>query len=143
MAQWVGASGALPSQTVSVADRQTVVQLFGVGRFLRPSVRVMLSFQFAEIVGGAPPGASSLALVGGIPWVAWHPIPQVFVGLGALLTMRNYGKDQFDAGIFTCVGAALPLGRGFSAGAAVQVPILLVVRPSVAVTPALFLAYRF
>lgn len=140
---WAGASGATPSSSVTLADRQTIVQLAGIGYFLRPNLRVMLSVQLAETVGGGKPGSSAFTLGGVIPWIAWHPIAPVFLGVGALLAPRSYAQWTFDAGVFTCVGATLPLGAGFALGAAVQVPIMFVVRPTVSLVPAVFLAYRF
>lgn len=144
---WAGATDTLPSQTATVADRQMVLQLAGAGYFIRPNLRLMVSVQFVELVAGGPPGASPLALVGVIPWVGWHPLapafPPLFVGAGPLLAFRAYGKDQLDAGLWTAVGLGFPIGRGFLIGAAVQVPIMFVVRTAVTVAPAAFVAYRF
>lgn len=141
---WVGESGAQPSNTTTVADRQTVVQLVGAGTFVRPNLRLMLSLQLAEVAGGGAPGASSWALGAAIPWVGWHFHPRAFLGAGPLLAARSYGDWRFDAGLWTALGAAWPLGRsGLAAGVAVQVPILFKVRTSVTVTPAAFIAYRF
>ena len=140
---WVGASGAMPSGGASLADRQTLVQLAGLGYFVRPNLRLMLSLQLAETIGGGKPGQSAFALGGVIPWVAWHPIAPLFLGVGVLLAARSYAQWKFDAGVFTCIGAVWPVGGGFAVGAAVQVPITFVVRPAVSVVPALFVAYRF
>lgn len=144
---WVGARDGQPSQTVTVADRQSILQLAGFGYFVRPSLRVMLSLQFVELVGGGPPGASTLSLVGAIPWVGWHPFaPEfapLFVGAGPLLAPRSYGKNQFDAGLWTAIGVGFPIGSGFALGGAVQVPTMFKVRTAVTIAPAAFVAYRF
>lgn len=139
----MGATDRAPAQTLTLADRQTIVQLLGVGYFVHPSLRLMLSFQLAELVGGAPAGASTLTLAGAIPWVGWHPWGPMFLGAGVLLAPRSYGQSQLDVGVWSCIGAGFPIGHGLLAGAAVQVPVMFKVRTSVSVAPAAFLAYRF
>ena len=140
---WQGAADGMPSKMVTVADRQTLNQMVGVGRFMTPTLRVTLSVQTAEVVGGGAPGASSLALVGFVPWLGWHPGGPVFLGAGPLIAPRIYGKNQLDLGVFTAAGVAFPLGHGFSAGASVQVPVMLRLKTAVSIAPATFVAYRF
>jgi len=106
----------------------------------------MLSLQFVETVGGRPANVSPFSLFGIIPWVGWHPIPsfrQFFVGTGPLLAPRNYGKNEFDIGIWSTAGVGFPVGKGFSLGGAVQVPVMFKVRTAVTVAPAIFASYRF
>lgn len=144
---WVGEKDGMPSQTVTVADRQSILQLVGFGYFVRPNLRAMLGLQFVELLGGGPRGASTLTLVGAIPWVGWHPFApefgQLFVGAGPLLAPRNYGKNRFDVGLWTAYGVGFPVGKGFSLGGAVQVPTMFKVRTAVTIAPAAFVAYRF
>ncbi|MCZ7679938.1 MAG: hypothetical protein M5U28_14725 [Sandaracinaceae bacterium] len=123
LAQFLADSGTQPAQNLSIADRQLILQLVGFGYYVLPELRVMLSLQLVELVGGGPAGASPLALVGIIPWLGWHPGGgPFFVGIGPLFAPRSYGQDEVDLGIFTAAGVAFPLGAGFSAGAAVQLP---------------------
>lgn len=140
---WVGEQDGRPSQTVTVADRQSVLQLVGAGFFVRPTLRLMLSVQVVELVSGGPPGASPLSLVGAIPWVGWHPGGPLFLGAGPLFAFRNYGQNDFDAGLWTTIGTSFPIGKGFSIGGAVQSPLMFKVRPAVTVAPAIFVAARF
>jgi len=143
-AQFLADSGAQPAQTVTIADRQLILQLAGFGYYVLPELRVMLSLQFVELVGGGPAGASPLALVGVIPWLGWHPGGgPFFVGIGPLVAPRSYGQNEVDLGIWTAAGVAFPLGAGFAAGAAVQLPLMLLRRVAFAIAPAAFLAYRF
>ena len=51
---WTGPLNNTPGKMLTIADRQTVVQMFGAGRFITPSLRVTLSVQLAEAVAGAP-----------------------------------------------------------------------------------------
>ena len=48
-----------------------------------------------------------------------------------------------DVGIFTCLGAALPVGSGFSLGLAVQAPVTFNPAVNFAIVPALSIARRF
>lgn len=144
LAQFLADSGTQPAQNLSIADRQLILQLVGFGYYVLPELRVMLSLQLVELVGGGPAGASPLALVGIIPWLGWHPGGgPFFVGIGPLFAPRSYGQDEVDLGIFTAAGVAFPLGAGFSAGAAVQLPLMLLRRVAFSIAPAAFLAYRF
>ena len=131
------------SKLTTFADRQTILQSFGFGEYLRPDLRLTVSVQLAEVAGGAPANASSLAMVGVTPWLGWHPAGPLFVGAGPLVTPRIYGKNQLDLGVFSTAGVAFAIGAGFVAGASVQVPVMLLVKTSVSVAPATFVAYRF
>jgi hypothetical protein len=139
---YFGATAAAPSLSVTPADRVITFQQIGVGYFIDPSLRVQLTLQFGETWSGLPGGASRFTLACAIPWFVWvHG--GLFAGAGPILAARSGGKDQLDVGLFTAVGYAFPIGRGFTLGAALQAPMLFAVRFSVAVTPAVMLAYRF
>jgi hypothetical protein len=142
-ANWSAATANGPSTMTTLADRQTLLQMFGVGKFVRPELRLTLSVQLAETVGGAPSGSSTLSAVGIVPWAAYYPHPRVFVGAGPVVAPRSYGKNQLDLGLFTTSGVVFPLGRGFAAGASVQFPVYFLVKTSISAAPATFLAYRF
>src|SRR5439155_25540650 len=110
-ATWTRASASGPSKLMTIADRQTVLQSFGFGEFITPNLRVTLSVQLAELAGGAPANASTLAMVAVTPWLGWHPSGPLFVGAGPLVAPRIYGKNQLDLGVFTTAGVAFPLGH--------------------------------
>ena len=142
-ASYSGPASSMPNKLTTVADRQTVLQMFGVGRFIRPNLRVTLSMQLAEAAGGAPAGSPTLTNVGIVPWLGYHPARNGFLGAGPIIAPRIYGKNQLDLGLFTTAGVVFPIGHGFSAGAAVQFPVMFVVKTTVSAAPATFLAYRF
>jgi hypothetical protein len=67
-----------------------------------------------------------------------------FTGIGPDLAPISYGKSpNFDAGIYTATGYAAKLGHGLSLPMCVQLVVMLNQRTSVAITPAVALAYRF
>ena len=139
---YLGSTEMLPSKSFTPGDRTITYQFFGAGYQLYPQLRIMLSMQLAETVSGLPAGASSLTLIGFIPWAVWTP-GRFFAGAGPLLAPRSYGVNQFDAGVFTAAGYAFPLGRGFSLAACVQMPFMFDQRFAFAVNPAVSLGYRF
>jgi hypothetical protein len=140
---WAGATAAAPGQMTTIASRQTVVQMFGAGRYVTRDLRVMLGVQLAETVGGAPAGSSTLGMVGIVPWLGWRVAGPVYLGAGPLIAPRIYGKNQLDLGVFTAGGVTFPIGNGFALGAAVSVPMMFRIRTAVSVAPSTFLAYRF
>jgi hypothetical protein len=109
---------------------------------VHPHLRLNLTFQFAETFSGIPSTVSPFTAMGAIAWAAFTQGP-FFAGLGGVVAARSYGTWDADAGIFTCLGAGVPIGGGFNVGAAVQAPVMLVRRFSFVVSPALFLSYRF
>jgi len=131
------------SKLTTFADRQTTVQAFGIGEYLRPDLRLTVSVQLAEAAGGAPANASTLASVGVTPWLGWNFAGPVYIGAGPLVAPRNYGKNQLDLGVYSTAGVAFPIGGGFVAGASVGVPVMLLVKTTVCVAPTTFVAYRF
>jgi hypothetical protein len=85
---------------------------------------------------------SSLALAAIIPWLVYTN-GGFFGGAGPMFAPQAFSHSDFNAGIFTCAGYGVKLGAGLNLALAVQVPILLADRTSVAVTPALILGERF
>jgi len=143
LGQWKGALGDQSAGWTNVSQRQSVLQFVGLGYFVAPQWRLTASVQLVETLGGRKPDESAFTAANLILWAAYHPVKWFFVGLGPLIAARAYGKWQLDAGIFSAVGVALPLGGGFALGAAVQVPFTFVVRPAVAVSAVAFISYRF
>lgn len=139
---YLGADGARPATTLTPADRLVVLQQLGVGYQVRPTLRVQLTLQMAETLSGLPQGASAWTLGGAIAWAVYTRGP-FFAGAGPIVAARSYGEWSPDVGLFTAVGASLPLGAGFAVGAAVQAPVWFGRRFSVSVAPALFVARRF
>ena len=139
---YLGSTDMAPSKSFTPGDRTITYQFFGAGYQLYPQLRIMLSMQLAETVSGLPAGASSLTLIGFIPWAVWTP-GRFFAGAGPLLAPRSYGVNQFDAGIFTAAGYGFPLGHGFTLAACVQMPFMFDQRFAFAVNPALSLGYKF
>lgn len=139
---YFGSTRTAPSLNVTPADRVITFEQIGVGYFLYPELRATLTAQFGETWTGLPDGASHYTLGCLIPWLAWvHR--GFFAGAGPMLAWRSGGKDQFDVGLFLAGGYVHALGRGFAIGGAIQAPMMFAVRFSVAVTPALVLAYRY
>jgi hypothetical protein len=136
------ASGKTPSSTVTPGDKAIVFQQIGVGYWVHPNIRLQLTGIFGETLSGLKPGASSFTLGGVIPCV-FYTNHGLFGGLGPLFAPRAFGKDNFNVGLFSVAGYALPLGGGVSLAAAVQVPVMFEQMVSVAVTPAAILGERF
>jgi hypothetical protein len=139
---YFGTMGKQSAGWITPGDRLTTVQLVGAGYWVHPHLRANLALQFAETLSGIPSSASSFTSMGAIAWAAYTEGP-FFAGLGGVVAPRSYGTWDADAGIFTCVGVAVPLGGGFSFGGAVQAPIMLARRVALVVSPAVLLSYRF
>jgi hypothetical protein len=139
---YTGSSGKVPSSTVTPADKATIFQQIGVGYWVHPNIRLQLTGMFGETLSGLKPGASSFTLGAVIPCV-FYTNGGFFAGGGPMFAPRAFGTDDFNFGIFTVAGYALPLGKGVSVAGAVQAPVMLAQKDSVAVTPAIILSERF
>jgi hypothetical protein len=95
-----------------------------------------------ETVSGLKPGASSFTLAAVIPCVLYTN-GGFFGGGGPIFAPRAFGTNGFNVGVFSVVGYAFPLGRGVTLAGAVQAPVFLAQKDSVAVTPAVILGERF
>ncbi len=114
----------------------------GAGYWVHPNVRLQLTGMLGETLSGLKPGARALTQISFFPWVAFTT-HGFFAGAGPLFAPRAFGIDAFNIGIFSCAGYGLPLGQGWSLSLALQVPVLIEQRTSVAITPALVLGWRF
>lgn len=146
--------GAVGAQSFTPDQRFILVQLVGAGYWVHPHVRLTLSLQFAETLTSQPvampAGATTLtglSFMGGIAWAAftWGP---VFAGIGLVAGPRWMGNSAHhwiygDVGVFTCAGAAVPLGAGFALGLAVQMPVTFNPAVNFTIVPALTLGRRF
>ncbi|MBL8955699.1 MAG: hypothetical protein JNK82_33300, partial [Myxococcaceae bacterium] len=124
------------------ANRMMLFEQLGAGYWVHPLVRVQLTLMLGETATGLPPGGSAFTLAAAMPLVVltWKG---AFIGTGPLIAPRAFGTWGVHIGLFTFLGYGLPLGKGFALGLAVQVPVMFAQRVSVAVTPALFVGYRF
>jgi hypothetical protein len=139
---YLGTMGTQTEAWVTPANRFTTVQLVGAGYWVHPHLRLNLMVQFAETLSGLPPTASPFTTFAVIAWAAYTNGP-FFAGLGGIVAPRSFGSWDTDAGIFACAGVGVPLGGGFTLGAAVQTPLMLLRRVSFVVGPNVFLSYRF
>ncbi|MEI8254211.1 MAG: hypothetical protein WCJ30_00915 [Deltaproteobacteria bacterium] len=152
---WVNPTGGnVGAQSFTPDQRFILVQLIGAGYWVHPHIRLTLSLQFAETLTSQPvampAGATTLTgltFMSGIAWAAftWGP---VFAGLGVMAGPRWMGNSAHnwaygDIGIFTCVGASVPLGSGFALGLAVQMPVTFNPAINFTIVPALSLGRRF
>jgi hypothetical protein len=139
----LGAKGSSPAADLTPASRAIVYQQLGVGYFFHPLLRVQLTFIFGETATGLPAGASTFTTFAIVPWLIFST-HGFFTGAGPQLAPVSYGKGvNFDAGIYTATGYAVPLGKGFTLPLSCQLVVMLNQRTSFAVTPAAALAYRF
>jgi hypothetical protein len=139
---WTGTSGKIAASTVTPSDKVIQYQQVGIGYWVHPNIRLQLTGIFGETLSGLKPGQSSFTLGGVIPCVMYTN-GGFFAGGGPLFAPRAFGADNFNFGIFSVAGYAVPLGAGLSLAGAVQAPVMFVQKDSVAVTPALILAERF
>jgi hypothetical protein len=149
---YVAAYGAMPpanaSATLTPANYVMLFEQIGFGYWVASHWRVQLTGMLGETLTGLKPNPatgqtpSSLALAAVIPWLVYTD-GGFFAGAGPMFAPRAFSHDDFNAGIFTCGGYAVKLGAGLSLAGAVQVPVFLADRVSVAVTPALILGERF
>jgi hypothetical protein len=140
---YLGATASAPEAQLTPASRGILYQQVGIGYFFHPLVRLQLTLQLGETVSGLPPGSSPFTVLGLIPWLVFST-HGFFTGAGVALAPISYGKvPNFDAGIYTATGYAVQLGRGFSLPIGLQVVLMLNQRVSLALTPAVALAYRF
>jgi len=157
IAAWKNPLGSnVNSQSFTPADRFALVQLVGAGYWVHPNIRLNLSLQFAETLTSQPANSAmpagpttltGLSFMSAIAWAAFTYGP-VFAGIGPMAGPRWMGNSAHnwvygDFGIFSCLGASLPLGSGLSLGLSVQLPVTFNPAANFAVVPALSLAYRF
>jgi hypothetical protein len=115
----------------------------GAGYYFHKNLRVQLTLIFGETVSNLPSGASTFTTLGIVPQLV-YTTHGFFTGGGPQLAPISYGKTpNFDVGIYTATGYAVKLPKGLSIPVAVQVVVMLNQRTSVAITPAVALAYRF
>jgi hypothetical protein len=139
---YTGASGKAPASTITPADKVVQFQQIGFGYWVDPHIRLQLTGMLGETVSGLKPGQSSFTLAALIPCVLYTN-GGFFGGGGPIFAPRAFGADGFNVGVFSVAGYAFPLGRGVTLAGAVQVPVFLAQKDSVAVTPALILGERF
>ncbi len=139
---WLGATASAPATDFTPATRLSLFQQVGAGYWVHPLLRLQLTLMFGETVTGLPPGGSAFTLASAMPLavLTWKG---AFLGTGPLIAPRAFGTWAFHFGWFNFAGYGVPLGGGFILAVAVQVPVMFLQRVSVAVTPALMLAYRF
>jgi hypothetical protein len=147
---------AVKAQSFTPADRFGLVELVGAGYWVHPHIRLNFSLQFAEALTSQPANAAlpsgpttltGLTFMSAIAWGAFTYGP-LFVGVGPMAGPRWMGNSAHewvygDVGIFTCLGAARPVGSGFSLGLAVQAPVTFNPAVNFAIVPALSIARRF
>jgi hypothetical protein len=139
---YTGASGKVPSSTVTPGDKVILFEQAGVGYWVHPNIRLQVTGMFGETVTGLKPGASSFTLGAVIPCV-FYTNGGFFAGGGPLFAPRAFGTDGFNFGIFSVAGYAFPLGHGLTVAGAVQAPVMLAQKDSVAITPAINFGERF
>ena len=150
---YLGATDTLKETHLTPAERTMVFQILGFGYFVHPKLRLGLQVQFGESVfgGGAlyqpSPSDKVWTLLAFIPWAVFHH-KTFFIGAGPMIAPRAYGEwnpsgKGAEIGIFTAFGNGWKLSKHVGINLAVQIPITLFIRPTVAVTPALVLGFRF
>ena len=154
---WTNPLGAnVSSQSFTPTDRFALVQLVGAGYWVHPNIRLNLSLQFAEMLTSQPANPAKpagpttltgLTFMSAIAWAAFTYGP-LFVGVGPMAGPRWMGNSATswvfgDVGIFSCLGASIPLGSGFALGLAVQAPVTFNPAVNFTIVPALSIARRF
>jgi hypothetical protein len=139
---YTAASGTAPSSTTGPGDKFIQFEQFGLGYWVHPNIRVQLTGMFGETLSGLKPGMSEFTLGAVIP-CAFYTLGGFAVGGGPMFAPRAFGADAFNFGIFSVASYGFKLGAGLSLALAVQVPVFLTQKESVAVTPAINLSERF
>ncbi len=139
---YTGASGKVPSSTITPGDKVILFEQAGIGYWVHPNIRLQVTGMFGETVTGLKPGASSFTLGSVIPCV-FYTNGGFFAGGGPLFAPRAFGTNGFNFGIFSVTGYAFSLGHGLTLAGAVQAPVMLAQKDSVAFTPALLVGERF
>jgi hypothetical protein len=140
---WLGATATAPSTELTPASRGIIFQQVGAAYYVHRLLRVQLTIIFGETVSNLPSGASTFTTLGIVPMLVFTT-HGFFTGAGPQLAPISYGKaPNFDAGIYTATGYSVKLGHGLSLPIAMQVVVMLNQRTSVALTPAVALAWRF
>jgi hypothetical protein len=130
------------AQQITPADRINLGQQVGVGYYVHPNFRLQLTTQFGETVRGLPSGTSPFTLFAIIPWVVFTSHGG-FVGVGPLLAPRAFSKNEFELGTFLSAGYNFRLPHDFGFALAAQMPVTLLHRVSVQITPLVSASYRF
>lgn len=130
------------AQHLSPADRFTISQYGSFGYSFHPNVRVQLTLRFEETLSDLPIGERSFAGFAVIPALVFST-HGFFVGLGPLIAPRAHALKDFELGLHLLTGYAYDFGYGFSLALTLQVPVTLLERVSVSLTPGLTAACRF
>jgi hypothetical protein len=136
------ASGKMPASTATPSNKIIQFEQAGFGYWVHPNIRVQLTGMFGETLSGLKPGASSFTLGAVIPCV-FYTNGGFSAGGGPMFAPRAFGTNGFNYGLFSVVSYGLKLVGGLRLALAVQVPVLVAQKDSVAVTPALVLSERF
>jgi hypothetical protein len=139
---YTGASGKTAASTVTPSDKVIQFEQVGVGYWVHPNIRVGLTGMFGETLTGLKPGASSFTLGAVIPCV-FYTLGGFTAGGGPMFAPRAFGTNGFNYGLYTVVSYGLEIVGGLRVALAIQVPIFVEQKDSVAVTPALVLSERF
>jgi len=149
--------GRVGGPSLGPGNSLTFFQQVGIGYWVHRNVRPTFTLQFGERFttvnnapqcpatppANAPPCTGELALAAAIPWVVFT-FPPFFAGVGAIIGGVTRSALAFDMGVFGAVGLALPVGGGWSLGAAVQSALWLVRDPvQIAVAPAVMITRRW
>ena len=154
---WTNPLGSkVASQSFNPGDRFALVELVGAGYWVHPNIRLNLSLQFAEMLTSQPANSAQpsgpqtltgLTFMSAIAWAAFTYGP-LFAGVGPMSGPRWMGNTAHnwvygDFGVFSCLGAAVPLGSGLALSLAVQAPVTFNPAVNFTVVPALSLSRRF
>jgi len=140
---YLPATATQPEAHLTPASRGIIFQQVGAGYYFHKYLRVQLTLIFGETVSNVPMGASTFTSLSIVPQLVFST-HGFFTGGGPSLAPVSYGKaPNFDAGIYTATGYAVKLPHGLSIPISVQLVVMLNQRTSVAITPAVALAWRF
>jgi hypothetical protein len=139
---YTGPSGKVSSSTITPGDKVVLFEQAGIGYWVHPNIRLQVTGMFGETVTGLKPGASSFTLGAVIPCV-FYTNGGFFAGGGPMFAPRAFGTDGFNFGIFSVAGYAFSLGHGLTLAGAVQAPVMLAQKDSLAITPAIVFGERF
>ena len=130
--------------TRTVSDVVNLSEYAGLHYYAVERVRFGMSLQLTERIWPDPPKSSMrIQRFAFLPQVGWNFYDPFFAGLIFVAAPRSDGKASWTLGVNAIGGLAIPLGRGVSVSAALEVPYAFYHHQTIGLTALTGVGFRF
>lgn len=127
---------------ITIGDKMLVTEFMGAHYFVTDKIRVGMMMQFTEqVTGELAPGADHFATFALLPQIGWNFYDHWSAAAIFTYAPRAGGKDQLDLGVQGLIGYSLPITKGASFNAALEVPYNFHLARTIGVTPLVGFTY--